>query len=447
MSLDQYVKLLTHQDSEQRKKAIIALGKSGDKSALPHLSKVYKTDPNPELRDLALRAGKNIQKNASAVIVAPEPQQFSFSQPETSHTSSPSYSYSSPPENAPDWMMSAASTSSSAAPTKAKVVTENDRKRARASLDRAIDFSMKQKWQDAIFFLNEAIERNPEMENDSMLLGLAAQVTGASGPRAIEELKKLKGQTKKPSVKRASAPGEATFGEFILEWPIWLIVMGLVFSAATFGFINYATDWLDEDLAFTSDTGDYTYVDENGNLVTITSTGETLESEVSLDDVKEFVNEYGAITSLALGFGMSIATMLYLTFSNYVTWFVGGFMGGTGALFNFMTGTMRVDAITSIISTLLYVGIIVGTVSASNEATVEDVQNLTTLQCISGIAVLVLLGVKCWVVGQKHEFGIGLGIANVIVGYIATSIVFFCCWCGLLSALSSSSASAFLILL
>src|SRR5258708_334770 len=59
---DQYLQQLVSQDAAQRRQAIIALGNSGDAQALAALANVYKTDPDPALRELALKAGRYIKR-------------------------------------------------------------------------------------------------------------------------------------------------------------------------------------------------------------------------------------------------------------------------------------------------------------------------------------------------------------------------------------------------
>lgn len=49
-------------DPNVRREAIINMGKLGDARALSHLAQVYKTDPDPALRDLAAKAGRHIQR-------------------------------------------------------------------------------------------------------------------------------------------------------------------------------------------------------------------------------------------------------------------------------------------------------------------------------------------------------------------------------------------------
>src|SRR5258708_5931480 len=58
---DQYIQQLASQDAAQRRQAIIALGNAGNPQALPALANIYRTDPDPVLRELALKAGRYIK--------------------------------------------------------------------------------------------------------------------------------------------------------------------------------------------------------------------------------------------------------------------------------------------------------------------------------------------------------------------------------------------------
>ena len=60
-------------DPAVRKQAIIALGRSKDRDALPYLATVVRTDPEPELRELARKAGQYIQQNAAPKPAANAP--------------------------------------------------------------------------------------------------------------------------------------------------------------------------------------------------------------------------------------------------------------------------------------------------------------------------------------------------------------------------------------
>jgi hypothetical protein len=61
--IDQYIPQLRSSDPQTRKKAVEALGKSGDPTAIGVLLKVAEKDPDPGVRDLAGKAGRYLQRN------------------------------------------------------------------------------------------------------------------------------------------------------------------------------------------------------------------------------------------------------------------------------------------------------------------------------------------------------------------------------------------------
>ena len=65
--LDQLIRQLDDADPARRKQAVIALGKSRDASALKPLANVYRSDPEPEIRELARKAGVYIKQHAEVI--------------------------------------------------------------------------------------------------------------------------------------------------------------------------------------------------------------------------------------------------------------------------------------------------------------------------------------------------------------------------------------------
>ncbi|PJF27730.1 MAG: hypothetical protein CUN52_14110, partial [Phototrophicales bacterium] len=61
------IQALSSSDADKRKKAVAYLAKSLDRDALPYLARVYKTDSDSEIRELAKKAVAYIQKNAPQV--------------------------------------------------------------------------------------------------------------------------------------------------------------------------------------------------------------------------------------------------------------------------------------------------------------------------------------------------------------------------------------------
>ena len=69
--INQLIRQLNSPDPKRRIKAIKALAKTGDRAALGPLLKVYKSDSDAKVRELALKAGRYIKKHAATPIVVP----------------------------------------------------------------------------------------------------------------------------------------------------------------------------------------------------------------------------------------------------------------------------------------------------------------------------------------------------------------------------------------
>src|SRR5688572_21145837 len=73
MSIETYTRALQSDNPQKRRQAIVALGKSGDPHALKPLADAYKNESDPQLRELALKAGRHLRKELSSVEVEAEP--------------------------------------------------------------------------------------------------------------------------------------------------------------------------------------------------------------------------------------------------------------------------------------------------------------------------------------------------------------------------------------
>ena len=62
--IDDVAKQLQSPDPDERIKAIAALGRLKNKVALPALAAVYRNDPDPDVRQLALKVGRFIQQES-----------------------------------------------------------------------------------------------------------------------------------------------------------------------------------------------------------------------------------------------------------------------------------------------------------------------------------------------------------------------------------------------
>jgi len=59
--IDDVLQQLKNPDPEERKKAVVTLGRLRNRAALKPLEEVYRRDPDPDLRQLAYKVGRYIQ--------------------------------------------------------------------------------------------------------------------------------------------------------------------------------------------------------------------------------------------------------------------------------------------------------------------------------------------------------------------------------------------------
>jgi hypothetical protein len=71
--IDQWIQQLESPDPEQRQQAIVALANTRDPAALPPLAAIYRGDPDPALREMALKAGRYIRQESDKARAAPPP--------------------------------------------------------------------------------------------------------------------------------------------------------------------------------------------------------------------------------------------------------------------------------------------------------------------------------------------------------------------------------------
>src|SRR5688572_4687908 len=70
MMIEQHIQQLMDDDPDKRRAAIIALGRTGDPQVLGPLADAANSDPDPELRELATKAQRYIQKKQTESVTA-----------------------------------------------------------------------------------------------------------------------------------------------------------------------------------------------------------------------------------------------------------------------------------------------------------------------------------------------------------------------------------------
>lgn len=153
-TFDQLIQQLQSSDPDQRSKAIKALANSKNPAALPHLAEVYRRDPEPSLRDLALKAGRYIRQ-ASAEAGAG-----------AGASAGPSAG-------------TGAGTQGRAAPT------ARDIEVAKSYQDAATNYLLAEDKGRAIDALGKALALNPALADEAFTQNLIMSVTGLAPAQAI----------------------------------------------------------------------------------------------------------------------------------------------------------------------------------------------------------------------------------------------------------------------
>lgn len=203
--MEDLIASLKSSDSQRRRAAIIALGKSKNSAALKPLGEVYKNDPDPELRQLALEAGKYIRQHASqppssppsspsgsmSPFISPPPRPASQPPPFITEDEPPTVSFGSDASLGLGYEIVESQTPNPRFGSTINLegeVSERDVARARTYLDRAMSLHMSKNPGKAMEALIKAIGLNPALKRDAVAQGLAAALTHQPPETAFEFL-------------------------------------------------------------------------------------------------------------------------------------------------------------------------------------------------------------------------------------------------------------------
>ncbi|MEP7292319.1 MAG: HEAT repeat domain-containing protein [Chloroflexota bacterium] len=200
--IDSLIRQLQDADPAVRRSTIIALGKSKNPAAVKPLAAVVRGDPDPELRELARKAGQYIRQqtqqqtrphvspfttDADAEEEIPEPEFFQVVALEREPEPEPE------PEVPAGLYADEDSTPEPVRPTNTLVmagrqynIPKDDQARARQYLDTAMAFNQSGNNAKALKNLTSALGLNPNLINDNFFNSVATAVTGLEGDAAAQ---------------------------------------------------------------------------------------------------------------------------------------------------------------------------------------------------------------------------------------------------------------------
>ncbi|MDW8299672.1 MAG: hypothetical protein RML95_10075 [Anaerolineae bacterium] len=415
--IERYLEQLNSPNVAQRREAILALGKLRDPRALPHLAQRYKIEPDVELRDLIIKAGKYIQQAAaerqpesqvptqtpSAVPITPSSpvsgQQTSVRPAQSSIDDLPDPDpelFAPLPGERPSRAVTPLTQQSKRLPERApkpvsepqpvkKPVTERQRTRAKEHLQRAYGYQANGDSARATIMLARALRTDPELKYQPGVQGLAMSLVGGDGRNATELVLEAAQQLK------VKAP---MFDQELIDVvlaAIGLFVMIVVFSVATF----YGTSILGLRIAsmFFGETFDPV----------------SIQRELAAYTLQTLLPETARNTSV---------TLLGTVFNLMIVYWVGTWMGGSGSVVRYL----KVMLSLYIVFYLL--------LSISLGLMVFGVFNLSTAEDLIPVGLLSLVGsVLAFIVGQVYltsrvqEFSFVHAAVSVIAGGLVAGFI------------------------
>lgn len=207
-----YIKQLQSRDSAQRKSAINAAARAVDRDALRRLAIMCTDDSDPEIRDLARRAGVYIRQQLGELPSA---------QDANAEHKQESAQKSKKPPTIP--------------------VAEADVIRAKKIMDGAVSQQIAGENAKAIKYLQQAVSVNPNLRYDPFFINVAGTVTGADGAAAValaldkETQSKVAGEESKKKLEKKVSDhlNEVSTG----DWRGVMFDAVLLFVTAMVGFI------------------------------------------------------------------------------------------------------------------------------------------------------------------------------------------------------------------
>ncbi len=145
---------LRSKDPEERKKGVKALAQTGEREALRYLATIYKQDPDPGVRQLALDAGKHVKRLRIQG----------------------------------DWIGDGMKKPTQEMKAVESSVPAADQKLSKKHLDDALEFVVNEQYDRAETLAVKAFALNPDLKHDPYYSGLASEVMGMPTEEAIAEI-------------------------------------------------------------------------------------------------------------------------------------------------------------------------------------------------------------------------------------------------------------------
>jgi hypothetical protein len=385
--IDELIRQLQSPDPAERRNAIIALANTKDPAALKPLATVYRSDPDPALREMALKAGRYIHQQSEPMQAGPGPS------------------------------MGAADDSAGASAAQIGGTSEPVSKRkqqiAKGHLDAAVGFHTQGYTARAVESLGKALATDPNLIKSAIASNLAITLTDRPLKDAIPILTqpklreafvdRLGGKAKLSAQQHGKGAETATWNNVLVD----VFLYWLVLSLSTVAILLFSLQMLDDMLAdMPSSTGDATFDAEEVDVF-------SLESLLVMIPSAMFSSAYSVVGLMVMGFAIHMVAM--------------NVMNGRGTLVFLYRKIVPIMTIAALLMAGFFV---VLSLAGSWEA--------VSLYFGTGMLVgfVVFFLVMSAQVGEVYDFGFTGGCGAIILGIIVLIFMLGCGWCGLIELLA-----------
>jgi hypothetical protein len=390
------LKQLNHSDPEQRKKAVMDLAKTKDREALNYLAGVYRSDKDPEVRELARKAGLYINKHTDNGGGATKRKNDGIGL----------YSDDEDEDDAPKSKGTYYEEADSDVQDERIEVSELDKERAMGLVKQALDMHMRGNNDRAVKYLQDAFKKDPNLKRDSYTAGLATTITGLPIEEAIRYI--ASGDATSDGKKKRSVrdPEEPGWGDAIVDLLIYTLVNTGLVALALFVFVSVFLTGYSQAIAASASSGQFSSIPLPIDLSTFIAS----LAGISVPIVLLISAIVGFISTLGLLFQDFFIHMVSVTM-----------LSGEGSMPRLITKTTVPLAFAYPIYYLIVLGITL--YAAVNP---DAVGLSAVLQFGLGVALTVWFSNR---IGAAYRFGTGKGCAAIILSGIA--IAAFSCVCSL----------------
>lgn len=382
----QLINMIDDPNPQVRTQAVKQLAKTKSQEAVQYLAAMYKTDTDPEIRELARKAGLYIKKKQRE-------EQW------TGGDGDPD-AYDEPEDNTPEEVN----------------VSPRAVESSKGLMDSAMNLHVAGDDEKAGEYVEKAFLANPNLQHDSYYLGLASTVLGIPGEQVVEVLLGDVEYTSsgKAKRKRKPKPGEDDISneKVIIDLVIFWVVMAAVMiigSILLFQWlsITFESAFLSAEFALESPEDLELY--------------EQLVAFVAIVINAGFVTSifYSIFSSLFYVIGLLIQYAFYHVAASTILGGNGTFKGLIHTLTNFHTVTY---AFFSIAGFAIF-GLFMNAIFTSPDDPTAAIEALTPLSCLVPV-----LSIAWWLylgrlIGKNYEFGMGSGCLTIVIASVLMSVI------------------------